>query len=553
MTSIFTNTKDLSGSTTTGNVYVPQGYLTNYVNTSTSGVKTFIFGSIGDANISLPASTADGATGFHQLYTLQVAGLSSSYTVSSLNGLVTLTNIYNGQNIQFQLTEPTAGANNSGVDVQFMDGGVAFTSNLSNGSWTTWVTKGGATTVWGSSGSSDALPATGTQSALSLANLNTNTLNSGDSLTTPQASGYSQWSSTTGLGVANVDMALLDLGIKYTHVNPPVPNATKNFDWGIGAMNFQDAWSAQDANGNSLNGQGITIAAIDTGIDQNNTHITSLPVSTNVFSTVYDTSSSGHGTLVASMMTAQPYNTSNPTATPIVGGAWGASLLSLNYNAYVGNYTPTNITLYDSLTNTAPNSTAPAVQNSFAAGIYYAVDSGARIINMSAGSPLNTEIQQALQYADNQGAIVVLSSGNEGMSAPTFPASSATTIGNVIAVGSTQYMVSGATYQGTTQTSTSSQAGSSAVYDYLDAPGANVLAYGIGSTSNTAVVTSGTSFAAPLISAELAIVEQAILASSPNISAQVLSAVAIHDVSIGLVGVQPWWYTGSATANNPYL
>ena len=43
------------------------------------------------------------------------------------------------------------GSNNSGVNVQFSDGAVAFTSNVStSGEWTMWATQGGyGTTSWG--------------------------------------------------------------------------------------------------------------------------------------------------------------------------------------------------------------------------------------------------------------------------------------------------------------------------------------------------------------------------------------------------------------------
>ena len=66
--------------------------------------------------------------------------------------------------------------------------------------------------------------------------------------------------------------------------------------------------------------------------------------------------------------------------------------------------------------------------------IYYAVDNGARIINMSfSATESSQELMRAIAYANNRNVIVVAAAGNEGYEAVVYPAG----YRPVIAVGST--------------------------------------------------------------------------------------------------------------------
>ena len=105
----------------------------------------------------------DSTQGFHQLFgNIEVQGLSSDYLVSSWYGLVTLTSKSTGATIQFQLTKPQYAASNSGVNVEFLDGALAFTSNVNQaGEWTVWTTQGGtSTSTWGQGTGAFQLPGT---------------------------------------------------------------------------------------------------------------------------------------------------------------------------------------------------------------------------------------------------------------------------------------------------------------------------------------------------------------------------------------------------------
>lgn len=516
MTSFYSRTQDLAN--TTGKVFAPANYLTTYTGVSQNNADTFVLGSLSDANITNSNYTTDSVSTFHQLYSMQVQGSYQSYKVSGWYGMVTLTNTQNGQSIHFQLTQPTGGLNNSGVDVQFLDGGLAFTSNVdNNGTWTTWVTKGGGTNLWGTG--SAALPATGLQADLNLSALGTTTVNTADGLNSnPTVGVASTWSNTTGYGQINLDTAIaLATGHTITHTPPPAPT-TSTLNWGIGATNFQDAWAA------GYTGKGVTIALIDDGIDPSNPALNKnlLTSVSTTFAALQDTASGGtgtHGTFVSSQMIAANTGTvSNPS--PVSGGAYDAGLMALNAWSYVsGSY--------------------QGIQDSVAAGITYAVNNGANVINISLGLQSSSELQIAFQYATSKGVVIAIASGNSGGNiALGYPATVAQTLGNVIAVGASQYTTPGTTPI-VTQAPFSQMASSSTPYNYVDAPGANVLGYGLTARTGTAPldVGSGTSFSAPEVAAEAAVLEQALKQTYPNISQVELAAAVVHDITVGLVGV----------------
>lgn len=71
-----------------------------------------------------------------------------------------------------------------------------------------------------------------------------------------------------------------------------------------------------------------------------------------------------------------------------------------------------------------------------AAAILYAVDNGAKIINISAGTDFDSNlVRDAVNYAKNHGVIIVASSGNDGLNSLAYPAAYTHEFENVIAVG----------------------------------------------------------------------------------------------------------------------
>ena len=147
---------------TSGSQYASAGNNTIYTNlpfntagTTTTNV-TFFVGASASIDILYNQNfRVDSTTGFHELFgNIEVQGVSSDYTVSSWYGKVLLTHKTSGQVISFQLTKPQNAASNSGVNVEFLDGAIAFTSNVNGaGVWSVWATQGGTgTSTWGVGG-----------------------------------------------------------------------------------------------------------------------------------------------------------------------------------------------------------------------------------------------------------------------------------------------------------------------------------------------------------------------------------------------------------------
>lgn len=79
------------------------------------------------------------------------------------------------------------------------------------------------------------------------------------------------------------------------------------------------------------------------------------------------------------------------------------------------------------------NADGTANQSDIISAIYYAVDHGASVINMSFElTQISDALMKAINYADRKGVICVASAGNEGLNKLVYPAA----YGNVISVGS---------------------------------------------------------------------------------------------------------------------
>jgi subtilisin family serine protease len=305
------------------------------------------------------------------------------------------------------------------------------------------------------------------------------------------------WSAVSGFGEINVASALsaaLNTSLAQGSIVKTGLGA-----WQIGAAHFQDAQAA------GYTGKGVVIAEIDTGIDLNNSALTKNLSSASwnfVANNANVQDDNGHGTAVASEMIAQSANSSGA----FIGGAPDAQLMVLKALDANGNGTDANLV----------------------AAINYAVSNGANVINISSGggAPDANELA-ALTNAQAHGVIVVMAAGNAGASSAQYPAQYAQSISTAIAVGSSAQNFSGTTLA---FASNSNQAGTQTAYNYIDAPGVSVLAYGL---NNVLQTYTGTSFAAPLVTAEVADV----LSAHAGLSAtQVVQAVV--NTAIGLVGLQ---------------
>jgi len=168
-----------------------------------------------------------------------------------------------------------------------------------------------------------------------------------------------------------------------------------------------------------------------------------------------------------------------------------------------------------------------ATEANIVSAINYAVANGANVINLSLGGVAPSPNQLvALNYAASMGVIVCMAAGNNSAATAQYPANYAQQVSTSIAVGSTALNTDGSV----TFHTSSNAAGSTTPYNYVDAPGAHILAYGLNGVIKSF---SGTSYATPLVTAAVA----DLLSAHAGISAtQVVQAIV--NSTIELVGVQ---------------
>jgi subtilisin family serine protease len=129
-------------------------------------------------------------------------------------------------------------------------------------------------------------------------------------------------------------------------------------------------------------------------------------------------------------------------------------------------------------------------------GIHYAVDNGARIINLSLAGPTSTpDLENAVRYAQARGVLIVAAAGNDGLdltNSPTYPAAYGED--NVLGVAAT-----------------TRDGGLSSVSDYgpgadVAAPGEQILSTALGGGYEWR---TGTSMAAPAVAGALVLLAAA--------------------------------------------
>ena len=182
-------------------------------------------------------------------------------------------------------------------------------------------------------------------------------------------------------------------------VNDPLTAGQYSLD----QMRVRDAWSL------SKGGSGV-VAVLDTGVQANHPDLSGRVLAGHDF--VNDDSNAaddnGHGTWVAGIIAAKPND-----GYGIAGISWSDRIL------------PVKI-----MTSTGTGSTSDLI-----AGIRWAADHGATVINMSVGGfPYSQGVQDAVNYAWNRGVVLVGAAGNNNRDEKFYPASMA----NVVSVSATQ-------------------------------------------------------------------------------------------------------------------
>ncbi|MFG0249055.1 MAG: S8 family peptidase, partial [Phycisphaeraceae bacterium JB051] len=309
----------------------------------------------------------------------------------------------------------------------------------------------------------------------------------------------SSYNNQYGYGLVDANAAVANaLGVDELTAQPYYGGGNQS---ALNTLNVPDAWAA------GVTGEGVVVAIIDTGVD-----ITHSDLNDNIwintgeiagdgidndgngyvddvygYNFVNDnndvTDTNGHGTHVAGIVAAEN------NGTGALGVAYDAEIMVVRVlDGYGGG------DFYSVLE-----------------GIYYAVDNGADVINLSltfnGGHPY---LQSALKYAQDRGVVVVMAAGNDGEDEPAYPAQYATSYG--IAVGAIN--ASGSL------TSWSNRAGS-ATKDFVVVPGTNIYTTGLGGSFASL---SASSFATPLVTGVAALLK----AANPSLTAkQIESYIAL--------------------------
>jgi subtilisin family serine protease len=149
----------------------------------------------------------------------------------------------------------------------------------------------------------------------------------------------------------------------------------------------------------------IVIAVLDTGVDARHPDLAGAIVAGRDF--VNDDSDPaddhGHGTGAAGVIAARTNNREGQS-----GVCWACSLM------------PAKVL----------DASGAGKTSAIAMGIVWAVERGARVVNMSFGGPGTTSaLQSAVRYASSKGAVLIASAGNSGVDTPFYPAAYADVVG----------------------------------------------------------------------------------------------------------------------------
>lgn len=245
-----------------------------------------------------------------------------------------------------------------------------------------------------------------------------------------------------------------------------------------------------NTHGTQMTGAGVTVAVIDTGIQaQNQLSVSSTHGEVLNGESGFRSDDDGHGTMVASIIAAQKSN-----GNAMQGIAPGVTLLSFR----------------EAGCKAPQSSTTANTENGMAKAINDAVSAGADVINISQdGYEDEPALSAAVQAAYAKGVVIVASAGNQGdrdttgganntdygVDPKTYPASYTP---YVLAVGAVDQF-------GTVPTFSETGTAKNGYYVGVVAPGVGVEGL---MPNGSMAVDDGTSFSAPYVAAEAALIIQ---------------------------------------------
>ncbi|OKI07214.1 peptidase M8 [Streptomyces sp. CB02923] len=176
--------------------------------------------------------------------------------------------------------------------------------------------------------------------------------------------------------------------------------------WALGAFGAKDVWGKST-------GENVTVAVVDTGVDGNHPDLKGSVLPGKSFASDGGTADQepgdGHGTGMASLIAGHGHGPNG--ADGIKGLAPGVKILPIK---------------------TKDSEGGVSSENGFAEPLRYAVDHGAKIVNMSFGGVgFDQKEKEAISYALAKDVLIVAGTGNDGVETPMYPAAAP----GVLAVG----------------------------------------------------------------------------------------------------------------------
>jgi subtilisin family serine protease len=287
--------------------------------------------------------------------------------------------------------------------------------------------------------------------------------------------------------------------VRHVDAQPDDPKYRESQAPYLQAVSLPAAWDR------TTGSDGLVLAVLDSGVDFNHPDLAGrlLPGWDFVRGDAVPDDEHGHGTMVAGVAAARTNNERG-----VAGVAWKGWILPVKVLDAGGSATDANI----------------------AAGITWAVDHGADVINISLGGPgASSVLQAAVDYATARDAVVVAAAGNDGNSVPHYPAAAR----GVIAVGATD--------------SGGRLAYFSNFGDWVDvvAPGVSVMTTvkGPGEQYDRK---SGTSFSSPLVAGVILLMRSA----DPGVTqATVVDRLRRSALDLGLPGFDSFFGSGLVNAS----